>query len=74
MFLKKTIMKNNLQDYRNEMAGMQARSDFFNKGVPVEADKRDSQRSGYPVVWTKVQKIVFCLIIFAVFMFFLKIL
>jgi hypothetical protein len=36
-------MKKNLKDYRKKMARMQARSDSFNKGVPVEADKRDSQ-------------------------------
>jgi hypothetical protein len=67
-------LKYNLMDYRKEMAKMQARSESFNKGVTVEADKGDSQGSGYPVVWTKVQKVVFYLIVFTVFMFFLKIL
>jgi hypothetical protein len=68
-------MKKNLKDYRKEMARMQARSDFFNKGVPVEADKSDSQgMGGYPVVWEKVQRIVFYLIIFTVFVLFLRVL
>jgi hypothetical protein len=68
-------MKKDLNDYKKEMARMQALSDSFNKGVSVEADKRDSQRrGGYPVVWGKVQRIVFYLIIFTVFLLFLRIL
>ena len=62
-------MKKDLKDYRKEMAKMQAQPDSFNKGVPVDADKRDfHRRSVEPVVWTKVQRIIFFLTIFAFFL------